>query len=341
MCWPGHGAIQALKLVCRRLGAATVLAAAAVALHTGCDGDDVTTYLGAHHVAASAGDGGLAGAGSDATTAGHGGSGCGMPAEPGQRYVTLTSNGQPRQYYLSIPASYDPRVSYPVVFGLHARHGTGQEVRDLLGLERVAPADWALWVYPDALLREFPDGWTVVGWLNGPTGEQFGGTDDLDFVRDILADLTARFCVDPARIYATGQGWGGDFSAVIGCYLGDQFRAVVPVAANQPYYLPVDAELDPPCVGSSGAWVMHGKGDVDFPMRFGYEHRDFWLQQNGCQPSQPIALELSGQADDDECESYVCSLAPTRFCSYTAAAEHGIPEAYYAAATVGFFRDLE
>jgi poly(3-hydroxybutyrate) depolymerase len=226
-----------------------------------------------------------------------------------------------------------------VVFGLHARGESGQQVRDYLGLEQIQPSDWALFVYPDALLREFPDGWTAVGWLNGPTGDNFGGDEDLVFMRDIVGYLQQEYCADPTALLATGRGWGGEFASVMGCYLSD-VRAVVSVAANTPYYLPTEPGDSPSCVGQRGVWVMQGKGDVDYPLEFGYAQRDFWLEQNDCRLEEPTPLVFDGFAADDECEQYQCSRELTRFCSYTAEAGHGIPSAYYAQATVEFLRSF-
>lgn len=41
---------------------------------------------------------------------------------------------------------------------------------------------------------------------------------------------------DTERVFATGHSWGGDMAQVVSCFLGERFRATVPVAANRPYW---------------------------------------------------------------------------------------------------------
>jgi poly(3-hydroxybutyrate) depolymerase len=305
------------------------------ALLVGCDGN-ATKFIGAHRTAD--GVAGASGRDEPRVDGAAGAHGCGWQAEPGQHAVSITSSGQQREFYLSVPDPYDPELAYPIVFGLHARGESGQQVRDYLALEQVQPNDWALFVYPDAILREFPDDATV-GWQNGPTGGNYGGEEDLVFMSDIVRYLEQEYCVDPSALLATGRGWGGEFASVMGCYL-ENVRAVVSVAANIPYYLPTEPDDSPACVGQRGIWVMQGKGDVQFPLEYGYQQRDFWMRLNDCELEAPTPLVFDGFADDDACEAYQCGREPTRFCSYTAEAGHGIPGAYYAEATVEFLRSF-
>ena len=314
--------------------------AALLAATSACDGND-THYMGSHELADGSGEGGGAGAEGGSAMAGSPPTpGCGSATEPGQRTITTTSGGATRTYLLSVPEGYDATRPSPVVFGFHAGGDSSAQIRDYLGLELVEPRGWALFVYPDAMVREFPEDWTVNGWLNGPSGDIYGGTEDLVFVRDVLSELENEYCVDAARIFAVGWGWGGDFASVVGCYVGDLFRAVVPTFANAPYYLPdVDAG-DPACVGDCAVWVFHAKGDEEYPISFGYAHRDFWLQENDCRRDTPTPLIFPGFNADDECEAYTCSGPQTRFCAYTAEVGSGIPSAYYASATVEFLRSF-
>jgi poly(3-hydroxybutyrate) depolymerase len=256
--------------------------------------------------------------------------------------VPLESGGGVRQYLLSLPAAHDPSRSYPVVFGLHAGNSDGAAAREWLGLEDVLPGDWAVFVYPDGLEREWSDGSTTTGWQNGPsTPDFFGGTEDLAFIRDVIADLELRLCAPAVTHFATGWGWGGDFASVLGCYAGDEFSAVVPVASNTPYFLPDEADGDPSCVGESAVWVYHGQGaDAEYPLEFGLANRDFWIEEHDCTLDGATPISLAGMAADDECEQYACTGPRTRFCAYTASAGMRLPTAYYASATVEFFRGL-
>ncbi len=305
---------------------AWALLGASVALSPGCD-PGRTVYVGSERrTIAEAG----AGAGTGATS-------CVSGGERG--YFTLISGGQSRRFFLSVPDGYDAARAYPLVLGLHARDGTGAQIRDDLGLEAAATPGSTVFVYPDALVREWTDGSVAAGWQNGPTTDYYGGTEDLAFVRDLLFHLEEELCLRPSHRAAVGWGWGGEFAAVLGCYASDRFAAVVPVHANTPYYLPISSDDTPRCDGTVAEWSFHGRGDADFPLEFGLDQRDFWLARNGCGPAS-TPLSFAGMAADDDCVEYQCSGPRTRFCAFTASVGRALPTGYFAAATMEFLEQL-
>ncbi|RZA24762.1 MAG: hypothetical protein EOP10_08945 [Proteobacteria bacterium] len=240
--------------------------------------------------------------------------------------MTITSGGKARKFFLTIPSNYNPKVPMPVVFGFHGRDYDGIRMRDYLDLEKFG--EWALFVYPDALSRNW-QGDTFIGWQNGPLGGKFGGGEDLIFVDDMIAYMKKRFCTDTKNYFATGQSWGGDFSNVVGCYKGSSFRAILPVAANGAYYLPKDAKSGD-CTGNPAAWPMHSKTDEYFPVKLGEEYRDFWLKRNSC------SQETTKLPINDDCFEYKGCAQSTRWCLYTG--NHQVPRSYYSSEAVKFFR---
>jgi polyhydroxybutyrate depolymerase len=54
--------------------------------------------------------------------------------------------------------------------------------------------------------------------------------DDVAFVRDLLDEIEARYCIDPKRVYATGMSNGGFLSHRLACEVSDRIAAVAPVA---------------------------------------------------------------------------------------------------------------
>jgi polyhydroxybutyrate depolymerase len=59
------------------------------------------------------------------------------------------------------------------------------------------------------------------------------GVDDVKFARDVIADVSARINVDPARIYVTGMSGGARMSSRLACELSDVLAAAAPVAGLQ------------------------------------------------------------------------------------------------------------
>ena len=85
-------------------------------------------------------------------------------------------------------------------------------------------------------------------------------TDDLEFVSALIADLSARYCVDRTRIYAAGISLGSEFSAIVGCTPADHIAAVGLVAAEF---------LLRPCTGPVPVIAFHGTADPIVAYRSG------------------------------------------------------------------------
>lgn len=286
---------------------------------------------------------GVGGAGGNATMPSPG---CGLPAkDTDETYVEIpvTVNGltTTRQFYISIPAAYDPQVSSRLIVGLHGRDYSGDLMKTYLGLEEspVEPRDNEIFVYPDALQRDWGSWGSMIGWQLGPgaADTNAAGEDDVAFIDAMIGYMKNNYCIDPERVFATGQSWGGDFSSALACLRGDIFRASVPVAANGIYYLesPVVA-----CQGPAAVWVMHGKGDPYFDLVLGEEVRDYWLAKNQCSmTSTDLGLTLlSGSAE--ECVEYSGCGEVVRYCAYDASFGHQVPGDYYSKETMEFFRSF-
>ncbi|MFY0542041.1 prolyl oligopeptidase family serine peptidase [Nannocystis pusilla] len=170
-----------------------------------------------------------------------GSAGCGLapPDPPDGVNVTLDVGPEGdgvRRFYLRRSPDYDPTVPHRLIFGFAGTNWVGDMIEPYLGLQgdKVEPRPDEIFVYPDPLWRDF-DGWgNLGGWVLGPYAAPADGEQDLVFVEAVLAYMAANYCIDRDRVFATGHSWGGDMAQVVGCFLGDRFRATVPVAANSP-----------------------------------------------------------------------------------------------------------
>jgi polyhydroxybutyrate depolymerase len=96
------------------------------------------------------------------------------------------------------------------------------------GLQDQAEADGetAIFIFPDGepqygssvdgVLQ--PDG--TIGWDESPSG------NDVAMFDGLLALAERTYCVDSSRVFATGFSWGAEFSNALGCFRGDQIRAI-------------------------------------------------------------------------------------------------------------------
>lgn len=198
--------------------------------------------------------------------------GCGRAASPGARTAQITALGKPRSFLLVVPAGYDPRSPYPVVFGLHGNGGTAAGVRGQLDLERAA-AGRAIFVYPQAL----GGGWD----LDGETGKN----RDVALFDSILLELHGSLCVDERRIFVTGFSNGAYMANQLGCRRGERIRAVASHAGGGPYENAgrYDEQGHLLCPGKSVAsLVVHGLADNGVSPSEGQKSIDHWSFANRC-----------------------------------------------------------
>ncbi|KAK8127096.1 Alpha/Beta hydrolase protein [Apiospora kogelbergensis] len=148
-------------------------------------------------------------------------SGCGRPANLSSSLPhLLTSSGMVRSYTVHLPANYAATQQYPVLVGYHGHPGIGLFLEVDARLDEFAPDK--IVVYPDGVEQ----GWAGANYSRATVPQ------DLQFTADLLADLRARYCVDSARVYATGMSNGAGFVDVLACNdtVGGEFAAFAPVA---------------------------------------------------------------------------------------------------------------
>ncbi|WP_155638371.1 hypothetical protein [Burkholderia cepacia] len=216
----------------------------------------------------------------------------------------IDDNGVNRSFYVSFSKRYDSSATHKLVVIFPGTDTSGQEMQAWLG------AGWAktgtdprngieyymtntVFVYPDALIREFPgyaaddptsmDPWKGRGWLLGGNGTQdrpvvdgdteAAGNADIHFIQQLIPGLQKKFGVSDKNVFMTGHSWGGDMAAVMTCYLGKDVGGSVPVAANKPYWFydetkVVDANLTGVPIAclthGTPVWTWFGNNDEHF-----------------------------------------------------------------------------
>jgi len=133
---------------------------------------------------------------------------------------TVSSAGFDRTYHVHTPDNYDPSVRYPVIVSFDGIDGSGSRMEAYSGLDELP----AVVVYPDSL----PGKRGFTAWQGAPYSLE--GTQDVQFVSDILKTLPSQYCVDSTRTFAVGMSNGGAFATIVGCELGSQIRAVASIS---------------------------------------------------------------------------------------------------------------
>jgi poly(3-hydroxybutyrate) depolymerase len=182
----------------------------------------------------------------------------------------LTVSGH--QYYVRLPASYDAAKPYRLLFVFNPTNNPISWGEQSAGFESNAAKDSAIRVYPAPAS-------TASGW----------GAGDVSFFRPLYDQIVTSFCVDKARVFATGESSGGDFSSIIGCEHANVLRGVAPCATKQVGAYPLDVSKRT-CTGQVSSIVIHGKNDNVVGPENGPKTRDFYAALNHCSDmTQPVA----------------------------------------------------
>lgn len=139
-------------------------------------------------------------------------SGCGADLPSGRHDMAIRSGGVERSAVYFIPSAYDGKRKLPVVFDFHGSnsHPDGQMNRS--HWDEVAEREGFIVMALEGSLDGGVPGthaWNVPGVNPLPGVSRGNGLDEGEFIADAVETAKKSFCVDPARIYASGYSGGG------------------------------------------------------------------------------------------------------------------------------------
>jgi polyhydroxybutyrate depolymerase len=222
--------------------------------------------------------------------------GCGVPLDSGYHQVNIPVGDHLRQAVSFIPPSYTGEEKLAVVFDFHGSnsHPRGQMRRS--SWDKVADREGFIVVAPQGSLSGNMPGthaWNVPGVTN-----REGGLDELTFIKAAVSRIKQDYCVDPARVYASGYSGGGRMLSAYLCSGADDFTAAgfvnslrggVPVEGRDGRWAPDPASCKPSRPVSIMAF--HGVKDEANPYAGGgkpYWQYGFktalqrWTELDGC-----------------------------------------------------------
>ncbi|MEO6601801.1 MAG: PHB depolymerase family esterase, partial [Polyangiaceae bacterium] len=256
--------------------------------------------------AAGAAMGGAAAGGSGGTAAGGTTKGCGAATWPmSKNDNTIMVNGASRKYNLKVPANYDSKKPYRLMFSFHWLNGTA---KDVSGGSGTAKAWYGLSdLSQDSIIFVAPQGINN-GWSDAGHSNSKGG-DDINFTKTLLTQIEDSFCIDTTRVFAEGFSMGGSMSYAVACALGDQFRAVA-VHSGGPMTGCVTPHTKPVAY-----FMTHGTKDsvCTYP-GYGVPQLQDFAKLNGCMTATLPTPTSSASA----CVDFTgCSASyPTRSCLF-------------------------
>jgi polyhydroxybutyrate depolymerase len=187
----------------------------------------------------------------------------------------LTSGGRARTYRLFVPPGFEARKRLPLVLDLHGSGGNSAGQARTSGFEALAAREGVAVATLDA------DG----GRWNVPVAD--GRPDDVAYVSDVIDHVSARACIDPARVYATGFSGGGRMSSLLACRLNSRIAAIAPMAGLR---------WPGPCEGRPvPVLTLHGLADPQNPYAGHASGR-------GAEWQESVPEALAGWARHDGCD---------------------------------------
>jgi len=204
----------------------------------------------------------------------------GAPARAPANDLTLrvVADSAERSALLHLPAKFDPRRYYPVVFGFHG--GLGNAEGYIANSRLFDKAEAA------GFVAVCPEGTPVIGnhrvWNSGSEYVRSSrGADDVGFTRALLNAVMTRVGIDRKRVYATGFSNGGQMDYRLALEASDIIAAIAPMSGAT---LSEGAEPPRPVP----VMHFHGTTDTVYPFDGGLGPHSI-----GRTPHVPVAAVIS------------------------------------------------
>lgn len=156
------------------------------------------------------------------------------------RKITIV-DGNPREYFIHVPASYDGSQAVPMVFMLHGTGGDGEKFADAIGWKDLAEEENFIAVFPSSgryrIIDEDNEQKITTKWNHLPDASwslQPGESamDDIKFLRQVIDEVTGLYTIDAERIYLNGFSNGGAMAAKCSVEMSDVLAAVCQNASS-------------------------------------------------------------------------------------------------------------
>ena len=190
------------------------------------------------------------------------------PAAVAQTWTDFQVGGLTRKALVYVPSGVD---NPPLLLSLHGMGiGAGWHQDGMMKFEPIADREKFIVVYPEAD-RD-------LRW-------DLAGTHDIDFMLEIIEQMSTRHGIDRNRVYASGFSMGGMFSYTLACKIPDKIAAIAP---GDGY--PLGGERG--CVATRSVPIFHMHGTADDFVKYSTLHAflDTKIAAYGC-PTTAVRTE--------------------------------------------------
>lgn len=213
--------------------------------------------------------------------------------------------GGSRPMKLSVPKRYAGKPT-PLLLALHGYGSSGKPFESYLGLPSLVDSRGIFLASPDGTI----DAQGHRFWNTGSDACcNFRGSpvDDVQYLRELLAEIRGVYTVDPRRIFVLGHSNGGFMAYRLACELSGEIAAIMSLAGATPSCHPtsqvsvlqIHGDRDVGVRYEGGTNILK-KGGGDYPGAL--ESADRWAQDNGCHPYAPAPARSEGTPLDLEAQ---------------------------------------
>ncbi len=199
---------------------------------------------------------------------------------------TVTRTLGERSYRLNVPAGLTG-TKVPLLLSLHGFGSSG-------GQDELSTG-WTPYAAAHNFIVAYPQGRPFSG--SGAWDPYSEASPDAAYLRDVVADVSARWCIDPQRVHVDGWSNGAVMSQRAACSAADLFASVSSYGGGTP----TAAGFATPCAPSRPIAVAMFAGQYDFTYAGLAQNAQEWRIIDGCAATPTRATDAYGSTDTYSC----------------------------------------
>ena len=212
----------------------------------------------------------------------------------------IEHEGLERSFLIYVPKNIKENAN--LVVAIHGYTSSGKTLMGYSGINQVADKEGFLVAYPQGTKDSRDNNFFNVGYEFHSDSK----VNDVNFIREIVLNLTKDYKLNSKRVFATGMSNGGDMSYLLACTSSDLFTAVAPVAG----VMMKDTLENCNPVKKIPIFEIHGtkdsiskfEGDMNNEDKWGAYYDlpstiEFWVNKHALNEKETIQLENKNTED--------------------------------------------